>query len=69
MTKREYFATLDAVIDNSNIEDKAGAHAFIAHEIELLDRKSSKKGMTTTQKANEELKDVIREVLRDATQA
>ena len=59
MTKREMFnliATVNA--DNAEIVD------FCAHEVELLDaHKSSKRGMTATQKANVVVKDAIVEAL------
>ena len=59
MTKREMFnliATVNA--DNTEIVE------FCEHELSLLDaRKSSKKGMTATQKANVELKEVIADAL------
>ena len=59
MTKRERFnliATVNA--DNAEIVD------FCAHEVELLDaHKSSKRGMTATQKANVAVKDAIVEAL------
>ena len=59
MTKREMFnliATVNA--DNAEIVD------FCAHEVELLDaHKSSKRGMTATQKANVAVKDAIIEAL------
>lgn len=59
MTKREMFnliATVNA--DNAEIVE------FCEHELSLLDaRKSSKKGMTATQKANVELKEVIADAL------
>lgn len=65
MTKREMFeniATINA--DNAEIVE------FCNHQIELLDsRKSSKRGMTATQKANVEVKAVISDVLAGAEDA
>lgn len=56
MTKKEKFAMVQAVIENATVENKAELIAFIEHEIELLNKKSSKSGQTKTQKENEELK-------------
>lgn len=55
MTKKEYFALLAEVVENSNMENKEGALAFIAHEVELLEKKSAKSGATKTQKENAEI--------------
>mgnify|MGYP000602261292 CR=1 FL=1 len=51
MTKKEYFAVLAEVVANSDMENKEGALAFIAHEVELLE----KSGQTKTQKENAEI--------------
>lgn len=59
MTKKEKFAMVQAVVENANVENKAEMIAFIEHEIELLNKKSSKSGQTKTQKANEELKEQL----------
>ena len=55
MTKKEYFAVLAEVVANSNMENKEGALAFIAHEVKLLEKKSAKSGQTKTQKENAEI--------------
>lgn len=55
MTKKEYFAVLAEVVANSDMENKEGALAFIAHEVELLEKKSTKSGQTKTQKENAEI--------------
>lgn len=55
MTKKEWFAVLAQVVENSDMENKEGAQAFIAHEVELLEKKSAKSGQTKTQKENEEI--------------
>lgn len=55
MTKKEYFAVLAEVVANSDMENKDGALAFIAHEVELLEKKSAKSGQTKTQKENAEI--------------
>lgn len=64
MTKREMFVAIANVAEVAANEEMV---AFINHEIELLDnRKTSKKGLTKTQKENEGVKAVIAEVLADA---
>lgn len=55
MTKKEYFAVLAEVVANSDMENKEGALAFIAHEVELLEKKFAKSGQTKTQKENAEI--------------
>ena len=62
MTKREMFVNIATInADNAEIVE------FCNHEIELLDsRKSSKKGMSATQKANVEVKANIVNVLNEA---
>ena len=53
MTKKEMFAQILA-----HTTDKAEKE-FLAHEIELLNKKAESKGMTETQKANEKVKQAI----------
>lgn len=64
MTKRENYNAIRAIVS-----DNAELVAFIDHELELLDRKNSRRSdkPTAKQVANEETKDVILEVLTDAT--
>ena len=59
MTKKEMFAMVQAVVENATVENKAEMIAFIEHEIELLEKKSSKSGQTKTQKENEILKEEL----------
>lgn len=60
MTKVEMFNAIKAVVaDNEEFV------AFIDHEIELLNRKSSNKKATKTQVENEGFKDIILSVLSD----
>ena len=59
MTKRENFELIAKTIETMEIENKAEMLNFIAHEIELLKKKSSKSGQTKTQKENEILKEEI----------
>lgn len=63
ITKKEQFTNLYAIVENSTAPNKLDLLGFIDHEIELLDKKSSKTTMTATQKANLEILDTIREVL------
>ncbi len=65
MTKKEMFANIaNLLADNAEVVE------FCNHEVELLEnRKSSKKGMTATQKANVEVKAVISDVLAGAEDA
>lgn len=56
MTKKEMFAVIAETINAVEIENKAEMLNFIEHEIELLEKKSSKSGQTKTQKENELLK-------------
>lgn len=59
ITKKEMFAMVMEVVANSTVENKAEMENFIAHEIELLEKKSSKSGQSKTQKENEILKEEI----------
>ena len=63
MTKREMFAEIMAVVEKAEVENRNEMMEFIDHEIELLEKKSSKSGQTKTQKENEMLKTEILEEL------
>lgn len=66
MTKREYFVTLRAVVlDDATIQNKEDVLAFIDHEVELLDKKSSNKTPNKVQVENENIKAVVTEVLAE----
>lgn len=71
MTKKEWFEVIKAVVKNSEMTNKDGAVAFIEHEIELLNNKSSKSAMTKRQKENvgvcAEIKDALFEVAKPVT--
>lgn len=57
LTKKDKFAML---LELSEVKSNATLVDFINHEVELLDRKkSSPKGLTPTQKANEVFKQAI----------
>lgn len=60
MTKVEMFNAIKAVV-----ADNEAFVAFINHEIEMLQRKSSNKKATKTQVENEGFKDIILSVLSD----
>ena len=63
MTKKEMFVAIANVAEVAANEEMV---AFINHEIELLEKRGSgKKGLTKTQKENEEVKAVIAEVLAE----
>lgn len=59
ITKREMFAMVSAVVEKAEVENKTEMLNFINHEIELLEKKSSKSGQSKTQKENEILKEEI----------
>jgi hypothetical protein len=55
ITKKEMFTMVAKVVENSEVENKTEMLEFIAHEVELLEKKNSKTGQTKTQKENEVL--------------
>lgn len=58
MTRVEMFKAIkERVLDNEDMV------AFLDHQIELIENKSSKKSLTPNQKGNEEIKNIILEVL------
>ena len=65
VTKKEMFAKLYAIVEESNAPDKVEVLGFIDHEVELIEKRSSKVTLNATQKANLEVKEVIKEVLAD----
>ena len=69
MTKREWFAVLANVIENSEMENKTEALAFINHEVELLEKKSAKSGQTKTQKENVSIMETIKTALSEVGKA
>ena len=59
-TKKEYFnQLLEIVKGNNELTD------FIIHEIELLERKATRKSLTSNQVANNNIKDVIVATLKE----
>ena len=65
VTKKDRFSRIYAIVEESNASDKVELLGFIDHEVELLEKKSSKVTLTATQKANLEVLEVIKEVLAD----
>lgn len=67
MTKVEKFALVSAIVEASVTENKEMLLDFLAHEVDLLNRKSSKNTQTKTQKENEILLDRLEEALEEMT--
>lgn len=65
MTKKEMFAMVAKVVENSEVANKAEMLEFLAHEVELLEKKNSRTGQTKTQKENEVLMGQLLEALRE----
>ena len=65
ITKKEMFAMVAKVVENSEVANKAEMLEFIAHEVELLEKKNSKSAPTKTQKENEVLKAHLLEALAE----
>lgn len=63
MTKKDWFKELKNVVSASGYERKEEAMDFLNHEIELLNKKSSKGTLTKTQKENVEVIEKIKAVL------
>jgi hypothetical protein len=65
MTKKEMFAIIITQIEKSDSKSKNEMIDFLNHEIELLERKSSKSTPTKTQRENEiliaQLEDALKE--------
>lgn len=55
MTKKDWFAEIKKIVESAEYEKKDDALDFINHEIELLERKSSKTKKTKTQQENEKI--------------
>ena len=69
MTKKDWFATIRAMVEGSGNEREDEILAFIDHEVELLEKKSSKSGQTKTQKENVEVIAKIENALREVGKA
>ena len=68
MTKKEMFATVIATIETLELENKTEMLEFLEHEVELLNKKSSKSTPTKTQKENEILLTQLEEALAEMTE-
>ena len=69
MTKKDWFAVLANVVEASEMKNKTEALAFIAHEVELLEKKSAKSGTTKTQKENVVIMEAIKTALAEVGKA
>lgn len=65
-TKREWYEVLETIVRKSKNPQKAGALEFIAHEVELLDKKSGKSKTSKTAKTNDKIKYAILDVLAES---
>ena len=65
MTKKEMFAMVIEVVESVENENKEEMLGFLAHEVELLERKSSKSATTKTQLENEKLMAKLKEALAE----
>ena len=68
MTKKDWFAMVIAVVENSEVECRDEMLEFLGHEVELLNRKSGKTGQTKTQKENEVLVVQLEQALAEFTE-
>lgn len=64
MKKREFFERLIEVMEGVDVEDKELLIEKLNHEIELLNKKNSRKTQTRTQIENQNIKVKILEVLK-----
>ena len=69
LTKKEQFANLYAIVENSTVENKLDLLSFIDHEVALLEKKSSKTKLTIQQKANLKILDTLRSVIAENNKA
>lgn len=65
ITKKEMFTMVAKVVENSEVANKAEMLEFLAHEVELLEKKNSRTGQTKTQKENEVLMAQLLEALAE----
>ncbi len=68
ITKKDMFAMVYAVVESVEDDNKQLMLDFINHEIELLNKKSSRSTQTKNQKANEEILVAIKEELSAMTE-
>lgn len=65
ITKREMFAMVINALGQTEVAQKAEMVAFLEHEIDLLERKSSKSATTKNQAENEKLMVLIKDALAE----
>jgi hypothetical protein len=63
MTKKDWYNVLRGIVEATEVDRKDDIISFLDHEIELLDRKSSKSTLTKTQKENTEVIEKIYDTL------
>lgn len=68
MTKKEMFAMVINAVEGMELENKTEMLSFLEHEVELLNRKSSKSAPTKTQKENEILMEQLVEAFAEMTE-
>lgn len=61
-TQREYFNEIMAIVKDAGRDDLV---EFVKGRVALLDKKSANRKQTKTQKANEDIKDIIFDVLAE----
>ena len=69
MTKKEMSTMVIATIEATEVENREEMVNFLNHEVELLEKKSSKSGTTKTQKENLVLMEQLKEALGEMTEA
>lgn len=65
ITKKDMFNLLDALVLASGHEEKAALHNFILHEIELLNKKTSKAKEAKEKGVNEDIAVLALDILKD----
>ena len=68
MTKKEMYAMVIATINGVEVENKEEMINFLNHEVDLLNKKSTKSGETKTQKENKVLMEQLKEALGEMTE-
>lgn len=63
VTKREYFNMVIGIVETADVQNKSDILGFLNHEIELLEKKSSRSKVTAKQTANMAILATIKEVL------
>lgn len=68
MTKREMYSAIATIVESAEVANKAELLAGIAHEVELLDKKTASRSKVDEQKKEADVakRQVILDVLADA---